>query len=121
MDAPEPTDDKAITSGIYMRTLSKRESIAEIATIVMDYLFDQQRYGETVEVADAILAVNPREAYVMVRKATAYAALMQLEFASKYPDPALIPPALRSRYRYLTYQNRKAFADAEALGWEPIE
>ena len=116
-----PMSDKAIASGIYMRTLSKRESVAEMATIVMDDLFGQQRFGETIEVADAILSVNPREAYVMARKASAFAALMKVEFVDKYANPALIPPTSRSRYGYLAYQNRKAFADAEALGWEPVE
>ncbi len=102
-----------------MRTLSKRESIAEMANIVLDAMLEQRRYQEAIDVADAILAVNPREAYTMVKKGTAYGALLQGEFIDKYPDPALIPPAQRARYVLLRQQNEKAFKDAEALGWEP--
>ena len=114
-----PMSDKAIASGIYMRTLTKRESIAEMANIVLDALLDQRRYQEAIEVADAILAANPREAYTMVKRGSAFAGQLQIEFIDKYPNPALIPMALRSRYQMLAAANAKAFKDAEALGWEP--
>jgi regulator of sirC expression with transglutaminase-like and TPR domain len=112
-----PMTDRAIQSGIYMRTLSKRETIAEMATSVMDFLLTRRRYQEASDVADAILAVNPREAYAMVKKGDATGRLMQIEFADKYPDPALIPPTLRARHAVLAAANEKAFREAEALGW----
>jgi len=114
-----PMSDKAINNGVYMRTLSKRESIAEMANIVLDAMLEQHRYQEAIDVADAILAVNPLEGYAMVKKGTAYGALLQTEFLDKYAYPALIPPAQRARYAMLGRQNEKAFKDAEALGWEP--
>ena len=113
-----PMTDQAIQNGIYMRTLSKRETVAAMATSVMDFLIDQRRYQEASDVADAILAVNPRDAYAMVKKGSAVGGLMQVEFFDKYPNPALIPPALRARYAALSAANAKAFSDAEALGWE---
>lgn len=112
-----PMTDRAIQSGLYMRTLSKRETIAQMATSVLDHLIDRRRYQEASDVADAILAVNRRDAYAMVKKGSAVAGLMQAEFVDKYPDPALIPPALRGRYAALAAANEKAFRDAEALGW----
>lgn len=114
-----PMTDKALESGIYMRTLSKRESIAEMANIALDFLAEQHRYQEAVEVADAILAVNPREAYAMVKKASAIGGILQTDFIDKYPTPALIPPALRARYQTLAQENERLFKAAEALGWEP--
>lgn len=114
-----PMSDKALENGIYMRALSKRESIAEMANIVLDFLVEQRRYQEAVEVADAILAVNPREAYTMVKKASAIGGILQADFIDKYPAPALIPPALRVRYQTLAQENERLFRTAEALGWEP--
>jgi regulator of sirC expression with transglutaminase-like and TPR domain len=114
-----PMTDRAIESGAYMRTLTKRETVAELATTVMDALIDQSRFQEAVDVADAILAVNPRESYVMAKKGTALAGMMQAEFVDKYPNPQLIPPNLRLRYRQLAEMNEAAFKAAEALGWEP--
>lgn len=112
-----PMTDRAVESGIYMRTLSKRETVAAMATSVMDFLIAERRYQEAGDVADAILAASPRDAYAMVKKGSAVAGLMQMEYFDKYPDPALIPPALRGRYRLLAEANEKAFRDAEALGW----
>lgn len=72
-----PMTDRAIQSGIYMRTLSKGETIAEMATVVMDFLIEAQRYQEAIDVADVILAASPRDAYTMVRKGSAIGGLMR--------------------------------------------
>ncbi len=117
-----PMTDRAIESGVYMRTLTKRETIAEMATTVMDYLLDEHRYQEAIEIADVILAILPRDAYTMVKKGSAFAGQLQVEFIDKYPNPALIPSTLRPRYQMLAAANEKAFKDAEALGWrEPVK
>ena len=111
--------DRAIQSGIYMRTLSRHEDMAQMATTVSDALLEAGRYQEAIDVDDAILAVNPRDAYTMVKRGTAYSELLRVEFVDKYPTPAQIPAALRPRYQMLAETNAKAFRDAEALGWEP--
>lgn len=113
-----PITDRAIESGLYMRTLSKRETIAQMAVSVLDFLLVERRFQEAVDVADAMLAVNPRDAYAMVKKGDAMGGLLQVEFLDKYPTPASIPPALRPRYAMLAKGNEKAFRDAEALGWD---
>jgi len=113
-----PMTDRAVASGAYMRTLSKREGVAELATTVMDMLIGQHRFQKAVDVADAILAVNPRETYAMTKKGTAIAGMMQAEFVDKYPDPNRIPSSLRPRYRHLVELNEAAFKAAEALGWK---
>ncbi len=86
---------------------------------VVEFLLDEHRYREAIDVAEAILAVNPRDAFVMVKKGSAIAGLMQTEFIDKYPNPSLVPMALRPHYKMLAAANAKAFRDAEALGWEP--
>lgn len=113
-----PMTDRAIQSGLYMRTLSKRETIAQMAVSVLDFLMVERRYREAIDVADAMLAVNPRDAYALVKKGTAMGGLLQTEFLDKYPTPASIPPALRPRYAMLAKGNEAAFGEAEALGWE---
>ncbi len=114
-----PMTDRAIESGAYMRTLTKRETIAEMATTVIDYLLDEHRYQEAIDVADVILAVVPRDVDTIVKKGSALAGLMQTEFVDKYPNPSLVPVALRPRYQMLAAANAKAFKDAETLGWKP--
>jgi regulator of sirC expression with transglutaminase-like and TPR domain len=114
-----PMSDRAVQSGLYLRTHTDRETVALMATTVLDYLASVGRNEEAIKVADAILAVNPKDGYTMVRKGSVIAAMMQAEFIDKYPTPNLIPANLRPRYAELASANAKAFADAEALGWEP--
>jgi hypothetical protein len=94
-----PMSDRAIQSGLYLTSVRRNE--------------------EALQIAGAILAADPRNGYAMVRKGSVIAAMMQAEFYDKYPTPNLIPPSLRLRYTTLAAANAKAFADAEALGWEP--
>jgi regulator of sirC expression with transglutaminase-like and TPR domain len=112
--------DKAIQSGLYLRTHTDRETIALMATTVLDYLLNVGRNEDAIKVADAILAADPKDGYAMVKKGTAIAAIMKAEFDDKYPTAASIPADLRSRYLELA-ANKKIFDDAEALGWEPSQ
>jgi regulator of sirC expression with transglutaminase-like and TPR domain len=115
-----PMSDRAIESGLYLRTHTDRETVAVMATTVMDYLISVARNEEAIAVADVILSANPKDGYVMVRKGTAIGATMKVEFEDKFVIPALIPVNLRRHYTHLATAHQKAFADAEALGWEPV-
>ena len=42
-----------------------------MAASVLDFLMDERRYQEAADVADAMLAVNPRDAYALVKKGSA--------------------------------------------------
>lgn len=114
-----PMSERAIRSGLYMRTLSKRETIAQMAASVLDFLMAERRFQEAADVADAMLAVNSRDAYALVKKGSAMGEMIKAEFAVNFPTPDLIPPSLRPRYSMLAAANEKAFRDAAALGWEP--
>lgn len=114
-----PMSDRALESGLYMRTLTRREAVAHMATTVVDFLMSERRFQEAIDVAEVILQHYPHDGYTMVKLGTAYAELMKVEFVERYPIPALIPPGLRSRYTLLAQRNQRAFQAAEALGWEP--
>jgi regulator of sirC expression with transglutaminase-like and TPR domain len=113
-----PMTDEAISKGAYMRTLSRRESVAEMANTVVDTMMEQQRWQDLIDVADVILSVNPRETYTLVKRGSAYGELLKLEFIDRYPTPAAIPAPLRDRYRRLASENDSSFRQAEALGWK---
>jgi regulator of sirC expression with transglutaminase-like and TPR domain len=114
-----PMSDRALASGLYMRSLSRAESFAVMATTVVEFLMDAARYQEAVDVCDIILRHSPRDGFTMVKRGTAVAGIMQVEFLDRYSSPAAVPERLRGRYRALAEQNRQAFGAAEALGWEP--
>jgi regulator of sirC expression with transglutaminase-like and TPR domain len=112
-----PMTDQAIRSGAYMRTLSKRETIAAMATTVMDFLLGERRYQEAVDVADAIIAANPRDAYTFAKKGSAIAGIIDVEYTRAYAGPSAVPAPLRARLAALAKANAQAFREAEALGW----
>jgi regulator of sirC expression with transglutaminase-like and TPR domain len=114
-----PMTDRAIETGLYMWTLSRREAVAHMASTVVDFLVGERRFQEAIEVAEVILRHYPRDGYTMVRLGSAYGELMRVEFVERFPTPATIPLGLRQRYLMLAQQNQRAFQEAEALGWEP--
>jgi regulator of sirC expression with transglutaminase-like and TPR domain len=114
-----PMGDRALQSGIYLRSLTRREAIADLATVVVDYLIAEGRSEEAIAVSEVILKNYPRDAYAMVKEGTAYGQLLETEFTRRFPTPALIPSTLRPRYFMLAEKNQELFARAEALGWQP--
>lgn len=114
-----PMSDRAIASGLYMRTLTRREAVAHMASTVLDFLMTERRFQEAIAVAEIVLRHYPRDGYTMVKLGTAYGEIMRVEFIQRYPDPAAIPPPLRQRFVMLARGNQAAFEAAEALGWEP--
>jgi regulator of sirC expression with transglutaminase-like and TPR domain len=114
-----PMTDRAIESGLYMRTLTRREAVAHMASTVVDFLMGERRFRDAVDVAEIILRHYPRDGYTLVKLGSAYGELMRVEFLNRFPTPAAIPPALRPRYVTLAQGNQRAFQAAEALGWQP--
>ena len=109
--------DRALESGIYMRALTKRESVATMANKVVETLIDQGAYEKAVELSDAILKINPRESHAMLKRGSAIGHMIWVEFTDRVPHLALIPPVLQPRYKWLISENARMFAQAEALGW----
>lgn len=116
-----PMSDTALRNGLYMRSLPRCEAVAHMASTVVEHLLAERRYQEAAEASAVILAHAPRDAYVLVKQATAHAHLIRTEFTEKYPKPPLVPLRLRSRYVALCERNRAGFEAAEALGWRDAE
>lgn len=113
-----PMSNRAVESGLYMRTLSRKESVALMATAVLEYLNEQRRNREAIAFSEIILAHNPRDANTMVHQSCAFGRLVHEEFMTRYSSPFLIPPHLRPRQETLLRRNHAAMNAATALGWE---
>ncbi len=116
-----PMTDEAVENGVYLKTLTKRETIAHMAAVVVDHHIIKGEYREAIRVADVILEFFPNDVYIMVKAGTAYGHLLRTRFYEKYPTPAEIPLNLWPEYEMLTEHNFKLFEKAEALGWRPVE
>ena len=113
-----PMSDRSIETGLYMRTLSRREGIAAMAISVLQYLGEARLHEETIAAAEAILEHNPRDGLTLANLGNAYERMMRRDFLDSYGSPLLVPIALRPRYQFLWSRNHAAFAKAKALGWE---
>ena len=111
--------DAQVKSGIYLGVLTKRESIAGMASTVTEWLMSQGRQAEAIEVADVLLEYYPTDVHAVLSRGTAHGELFRTEFVEHFPTPAAIPMGLQSRYRMLAAQNAAAFRQAEAWGWRP--
>jgi len=112
-----PMTDEAVANGVYLKTLSRREALALIATGVLDTLLATGRYEEAIAVADVLIEANSADAYALTKKGTAYYRLLERDFIRKYPKESDIPPAELPRAVELNRANAEAFSKAEALGW----
>lgn len=116
-----PMSDRAVESGLYLRTLSRRESAALMAHDVVERLLATDRYEDVLATTDAVLRHNHRDGHLLMKRASAYAGLIEVEFDRVYPSPFLIPVLLRPRYHQLKGCYRSLVATAANLGWEPVQ
>ncbi|MEX3010526.1 transglutaminase family protein [Hoeflea sp. TYP-13] len=113
-----PMSEVAIKNGVYLKKLSRRETLAVMATTVLEFLLEQDQREEAIAVADVLLEAFPTHAYAMVKKGTAYYHLLNENILEPFPDPKSIPKELRPLADFCYNQNQMAFQKAEALGWQ---
>jgi regulator of sirC expression with transglutaminase-like and TPR domain len=113
--------DQSIANGLYLQTLTKKETIALMASVPLEYYVNEGRWQDVIEVADVILEYYPKDVTALVIKGSAYGHLVEERFQRKYPTPNDIPLNLRAEYQWLEEQNDTIIDKAEALGWRPEE
>ena len=116
-----PMTEQAIANGIYLKTLSRREALAVMATTILDHLMAEQRYEEAIALTDVLIEAWPAYAYTHVKKSTAYYRLLEAEIIRKYPNANDMPPEKIERANMLYRANLDAFRKAEELGWREPE
>jgi regulator of sirC expression with transglutaminase-like and TPR domain len=116
-----PMTDEAVANGVYLKALSRQETLSVMATLIVDHLIDTGRYEEAIEVADVLITAYPANAYALVKKGSAYYRLLEENITRKYPKQSDIPPDKIAYAHELYRANQEAFAQAEALGWREPE
>jgi regulator of sirC expression with transglutaminase-like and TPR domain len=114
-----PMSDDAVAKGIYLRALRSDEAVALIASFLVEHHLTEGRFEAAISTADVILHHYPTFAYMLVKKGSAYGALLQRELAGKYSRTSDIPPDVKAKVDSWYQENITAFAKAEALGWRP--
>jgi regulator of sirC expression with transglutaminase-like and TPR domain len=111
---------RAIETGLYLRTLTKREGTVVMAAVVIEWLHEQRRFEEVIALCKALLEHHPRDSHIILSQGSAYGKLLE-QFRRKYPVPGTAPPAQAVCAFTCMERNISLFAAAERLGWAPFE
>lgn len=111
-----PMTDKAIENGIYLQLLTKKETVAVMATIFAEYLFKTDPKA-SIAISELILKYYPKSISSILRNGSAYYLLLQKYFLQKYPNPNNIPQRKRKLFHVLANGNQYWFNKADKLGW----
>ncbi|MGR8953450.1 MAG: transglutaminase family protein [Gammaproteobacteria bacterium] len=109
--------DQALANKIYLQKLSKRETVAVMATVLAEHYHHTQEYEKAMMISDVVLKYYKNDVGAMLMKGSLFYRLLAKHFISKYPAPYLIPPPERPYFAFLDDNNRYWFEKAEALGW----
>ena len=115
-----PITDLSLETGIYLRSLTRREAVAVMAMIVVEHLYKAGRHEEVMAVTVILLQHHPLDVNVILTRGSAAGKLLN-ELRQRFPHPGLAPPEVIARLQQLMGQNIAAFATAENLGWIPFE
>ncbi len=116
-----PMTDKAIEIGLYMRTLTRRETVAHMASTVMEAQLNGGKFQDAIDIGTAILEQFPRDGYTLVKRGHAYGELLRIECIERFPSRNTMPAEIRTRCDSLAKQNDEDFGKAEAMGWTPSQ
>lgn len=110
---------KATENDIYLRPLSRRESVTVMMSTLMEHYRSTKQHERQIAVANLALKVDNKDVVAMQHKGAANYLLLQERFVRPYPDANNIPQEKRAEFKRLSAENLLWYAKAEALGWVP--
>lgn len=108
--------EKSVALGTYLRPLTTEETTALIASFIVEDKLRRGEFEEAIAVSDVLLRYYPNFAYVLLKKGSAYAGLLERAQHSEASGDARVNAAIKDLW---LSENVSAFAKAEALGWRP--
>jgi regulator of sirC expression with transglutaminase-like and TPR domain len=121
MNQQFPMTDEALASGIYMRPLTKKETVVVMVGTLLEFYGQQGLHKQRITLAKLALEYNPKDISVILHEHQAYLALWRRDFVSKYPTPNDIPMEKRPQYMELEGKLKALYERAYALGWRPLD
>lgn len=108
-------------TGIYLQPLTKAETVAVMAEVVMEDQIAKGRYMDAMAVADIALDHYPLFLQAMVRRGSATFLIIEQDFKAKYPDINAVPETEFPRLDYLLRVNQAMFEKAEESGLAALQ
>jgi regulator of sirC expression with transglutaminase-like and TPR domain len=117
-----PMSEEALTNRVYLAPLSKKETVVEMAALLLENYASVGEPERRINLADTLLKYHPNNAVLMIHKRSAFINIMKRDFIDAYPSLAMIPPEKRQWYARVGKAINLWYDMAYALGWrEPTE
>lgn len=107
----------AIDNGIYLRALPANEGVMVMMETLLQHLSERRDWDGVHSITSLILERYPKSIQAILFKRSAYLAVLDLRYRSKYPRFTDIPADLRDNADQLVKNVRGMEVKAEALGW----
>ena len=121
MRQQSPMTDKAIAAGIYMRPLTKKETVGVMVDTLLEFYGEQGFQEQRVKLARLVLQHSPRNVAVILHQHQAYLTIWRRDFANRYPTRGDVPVDQRPRLMELEGSLKSLFEQAYGLGWRPLD
>jgi regulator of sirC expression with transglutaminase-like and TPR domain len=116
-----PMTDEALASGIYMRPLTKKETVVLMVDTLMESYAQRGLDEQRIAMAKLALEYNPKDVSAILNQHEANFAIRKRDFVSRYPMPKDIPVDKRPRFLELESNLKALYEKAYALGWRPLD
>jgi regulator of sirC expression with transglutaminase-like and TPR domain len=116
-----PMTDKAIANGVYMKALNHEETVAYLATFLVEHYIHEKMPREAIVASSVLLKHWPKSSGLLIMQASAYALILRQEIIPFYKHQSEMPPDVRAFADAMYERNQTVFAEAEALGWSENE
>lgn len=110
--------DRAMDSGVYLRTLSNRESIGVLLGTLIEHHIEEGQFELGILASDLALEMHPIQAYAFLKKGHAFGGLLSALIDSLQLEGVdSVSQSMSNRLQHYQDQNTRAFQAAESLGW----
>ena len=115
-----PMTDEALANGIYLQPLSKKQTVGEMVSVLLEFYDHARLHQRRIDMAQLILAHDSKDVLAMLHARAGYIGLEQ-QLVNAYLTPADFPPPLRLRVQQLERNIRFWKSEAFAAGWRPTD
>lgn len=115
-----PMSEKSLSSGIYLKKLTKKETVSEMATTLLEHFQHQGEFGTVILLSQLLLSHDSRNISARVHLASAHNALLKKYGLWNYHRPQDVPQNKKYLFDYLVPRINWYHREAEKLGWRPL-
>lgn len=114
-----PVTDTAIRNGIYLQKLTRKETVAVMANMLLQHYYEQKQFGQLIATADVILSHYPKAVSAIIYKASAHNQLLKTHGLWRYRTPDEVPQQKQDTFKYLVSRVNAYHNQAVSMGWRP--